>query len=562
MSAFLWISLVLCLAGVPLFGTAEYLMTRNIGDPLLAFAGWLYLAVAYWWPLGWWLSRNSPRFWIRLLVGLLVSIPLYFAGLAVAYWSIGYQFAPRNTGMWGTYFSAVPWFYGYVIVLWWLVRRPGRLRSATQWLAGGVGIVAISAPVAAVLFVDPFKPASVAVTRITNVRVVDPMTGVSPRLQTVILDGGRIVRIEDASVSDTPSAAKIIDGHGSFLAPGLIDVHTHLQTPAPSIDTFSASYAGREVFGGYPDHRQQYLANGVTSIRDTGGAAPVSLRLRHELRSGRLAGPRLFTVARLVTSPGGHPVSTIWPAMLAAPGAIQASDSAAMIAALESDFVEFQPDAIKIIYGTIGVARTHLTENLLAEAVRVARQHGVPSIVHAETVEDVTAAAHAGATGIEHVASIGTLADPLRQLLRENKPFIDPTFGEYRVLLRQQRVRGAAAEAALETARGIVAWLAAANVPLVAGTDSPLVPYGTGLHDELAEFERAGLPRDAIFRIVTVNNAAYLNRSTALGRVAPGFQADLILVRQNPLEELDTLRHPLWTMVDGVVMWDTSWPNP
>lgn len=79
---------VMCLSGVPF-----------LADPLLAFPGWSYLAVAYWWPLGWWLSRNSPRCWIRLLVGFLVSIPLYFAGLAAAYGAMGYHFAPRTAGM-------------------------------------------------------------------------------------------------------------------------------------------------------------------------------------------------------------------------------------------------------------------------------------------------------------------------------------------------------------------------------------------------------------------------------------------------------------------------------
>jgi imidazolonepropionase-like amidohydrolase len=561
---YLLISLVLCLAAVPLVGSGAYLMTRHLAGPVVASAAWLYFAVGYWWPLGWWLSRRSPRVWTRLVLGYLFSIPLYFAALAVAYASLGYHFAPRNIAIWRIYLSASPWFYLYVVALWWLVRRPGWLRSIAQGVAVAVAVAAIATPAGAWLLVDDFSaPADASrVTRIMNVRVVDPLAGVSSTLQTVVLNDGRIVRVEEATTPEPPSHGTVIDGHGAFLAPGLIDVHAHLQTAAPSIDTFSARYAVRAIFGDYPDHRREYLASGVTSVRDTGGAAPVSWRLRDELRSGRLAGPRLFTVGRLVTSPGGHPVSTIWPAMLAGPGAIQASSRAPMVAALEADLVEFQPDAIKVIYGTIGRAKTHLTEPLLVEAVRVARRHGVPSIVHTETVDDVTAAARTGATGIEHVASIGALPESLLQMLREKRPFVDPTFGEYRVLLRQQGIRGAAVDAALDTARAIIARLAAANVPIVAGTDAPLVPFGTGLHDELAELERAGLSRDAILRIVTVNNAAYLNRATTLGRVEPGFRADLILLRQNPLERLDALRHPLWTMVDGIVMWDTSGRHP
>ena len=559
MTSFLLVSLVLCLAGVPLFGTAQYLMTRHLGDPLMTAVGWLFLAVAYWWPLGWWLSRSSPRFWLRVILGYVFSIPLYFAGLAVAYAVTGYRFAPRTAGMWATYLSASPWFYLYVVVLWGVLRRPGLLRSITQWLAATIAVAGVAAPFVTGYAIDTFQPATTtSVARITNVFVVDPLAGVSATLQTVTLDGGQIVRIEDASTEHSTTPGLIIDGHGAFLAPGLIDVHTHLQTPASSIDSFSFGYAGRELFSGYADHRRQFLANGVTSIRDTGGAATVSRLLRDRLDRKELAGPRLFTVGRLITAPAGHPVSTIWPGTLAAAGAIQAESRPAMIAALDADVAAFHPDAVKVIYGTIGRARARLTEDLLIDAVRRARDHGLPSIVHAETADDVLAAARAGATGIEHVASIGSLPDALLQTLREKKPFVDPTFGEYRVLLRQSGIRASRADDALTTARTIVARLADAGVRLVVGTDAPLVPYGTSVHDELRELERAGLSRAAILRMVTVNNAAYLNRASSLGRVAPGFRADLILLTHSPLDRLDTLRRPLWTMVDGVVMWDTS----
>ena len=98
MPTFMFVSLILCLAGVPVFATAEFLTTRHPGDPAMATAC-LYLAAAYWWPLGAWLFHERFRVWVRVLLGYLLSLPLYFAGLWVSYAAIGYHFAPANAGV-------------------------------------------------------------------------------------------------------------------------------------------------------------------------------------------------------------------------------------------------------------------------------------------------------------------------------------------------------------------------------------------------------------------------------------------------------------------------------
>jgi len=561
MSTFMLVSLILCLAGVPLFATAEFLMTRQVADPALAAGAWLFLAVAYWWPLGAWLFHERFRVWARVLLGYALSLPLYFAGLWVSYAAIGYHFAPGNGTMWQTYLSASPWFYFYVVLLWLVVRRPRRARPVGT-LAVVIAVMGVAAPFVVFAAIDRVPPPSQApTTRITNARIVDSIDGLLRGLHDVDIAGGAIVRIVDASPASA-GGDRALDAHGAYLVPGLIDVHTHLQTPAASINSFSLRYAGGEVYGDYRDHRIQYLAHGVTSVRDTGGAAAVSHRLRQALQDGTLAGPRLFTVARLVTSPGGHPVTTIWPGTLAAAGAIQASDRAAMLEGIEHDFATYRPDALKVIDGTIGLAKTLIREDLLTAAIAAARQHGVPSIVHVERASELAAAVRAGATGVEHVASVTGISDQLFDELREQRPFVDPTFGEYRLVLRQNGRSAADIEDALVVARATIRRLADAGVPLVAGTDAPLVRYGAGLHDEFRELERAGLTPGEILRVATVNNAAYLGHPRELGRVAPGFRADLALVSQNPLEQLATLRHPVWTMVGGVVMWETRPVQP
>ena len=86
------------------------------------------------------------------------------------------------------------------------------------------------------------------------------------------------------------------------------------------------------------------------------------------------------------------------------------------------------------------------------------------------------------------------------------------------------------------------------------GTDAPLVPYGAGLHDEFKYFQRVGFSPAEILTFDTINNSAYLGAADHLGRIEVGYDADLILVRANPLQDLSTLRAPEWVLRDGVAV--------
>jgi imidazolonepropionase-like amidohydrolase len=276
--------------------------------------------------------------------------------------------------------------------------------------------------------------------------------------------------------------------------------------------------------------------------------------MRKELQGERILGPTLFVVGRLVTSPHGHPVSTIWNAATSKQGAILAADSSSLIRGLEDDYKAGPPDAVKFIYGTIGRAKEKLAPNLLEEGVAWAQSKKLISIVHAETTAEVTEAAGAGATGIEHVASIESLPDDLAALLVQKKTYVDPTFGELDTALRIQNVDEAGRKKLLQERYQFIRRLQEAGVTLAIGTDAPLVPYGTGLHDEFDHFLKAGFTPAQILAIDTRNNAAYLGHSDKLGQIAPGFDADCILVPDDPLKNIETLRQPTWVMLLGQIV--------
>ncbi len=173
--------------------------------------------------------------------------------------------------------------------------------------------------------------------------------------------------------------------------------------------------------------------------------------MRAAIANGTLPGPRLFTGGRLVTSPDGHPVSTIWPTNVSRHGTILASDEGALIEGLERNYAGGTPDCVKFIHGTIGRAKEELSAALLAGGVAWAHAHQLQSVVHAETANEVEDALRAGAEDVEHTAYLEDLPASLAALIEANRPFLDPTFGEYKTRFELDDWPKEKREAALKT---------------------------------------------------------------------------------------------------------------
>ena len=104
----------------------------------------------------------------------------------------------------------------------------------------------------------------------------------------------------------------------------------------------------------------------------------------------------------------------------------------------------------------------------------------------------------------------------------------------------------------LANSRRAVRELAAAGARIIAGTDAPIFPYGLSLLAELAAFRDAGLAPDAVLRTATVDAAAAIGTGDELGRIAPGFLADLLIVDGDPLADPLALTDLRLVMRNGV----------
>ena len=394
------------------------------------------------------------------------------------------------------------------------------------------------------------------VLAITHVNVVPMTSDTVLHDMTVIVRGERIHAIGHAGRTAVPAGARVIDGRGRYLVPGLVDAHIHLSN-RPDIDTVLAAVL---------------LAKGVTTAIELGGMGlpgdSARLRLRADINAGHRPGPTLY-MARA-----------------------QANDSAMTreggMRRVEQDHAAGY-DLMKV-YNRLSV------EGYRGITLR-AHQLGIPVVGHVVRPAGLEATLGSGQRGIVHMeeflyqyfgfrssdtlqaqdakldtavlpyfaritAQAGTYVTPTlvifegmitqaedldRELARPETRFVPGPLYEGQ-WIREKNGRSLTfahprrlhhLRAALEYQRRMLQAMHRAGVPLLVGTDAPVpgaVP-GFSLHDELRNFVELGLSPYEALSAGTRNAAAYL-RKDDFGTVEVGRRADLLLLSSNPLVDI------------------------
>ncbi|SHN23796.1 amidohydrolase family protein [Cryptosporangium aurantiacum] len=333
---------------------------------------------------------------------------------------------------------------------------------------------------------------------LTNVRVFDGRRLTAPT--TVVVTNGVI--------GGRTAGARIINGNGGTLLPGLIDAHVHVR----SLDMLG-----------------QLTGYGVTTALDMGcwpSTLVDSLRHRTGLTDFRSAGvPATPPGSRQSQSPG-------YPANGVVTGPQQAS---AFVAAR----VREGSDYIKLIVDVPGLSQA--TGNALTVA-----SHAAGKLVMAHAASNATASAvlAAGADVIHHV--------PLDAALTAAQVSRFVTGGRVAVpTLTMMEGFGALGDPAYDyaQARNSVAALHRAGARILAGSDANTTPgvpvhpeFGSGLHHELELLVQAGLsPVDALRSATVLPASAFRLRDRGL--IRPGYRADLVLIDGDPTADIRATRN-------------------
>ncbi len=411
---------------------------------------------------------------------------------------------------------------------------------------------------------------------IIHATVINPGTSSVEANRTVVITGDRITSVSETTNSLPPKNARVIDATGQYLLPGFWDMHVH-------------SAFGNWFPGGRDIILPLFIANGVTGVRDMGGDAPILLKWRKEIAERRIIGPRMVISGPMLDGylPNGK---------LRFPSSIPITTPASAIAAV--DLLKTQGvDFIKV--------QSVISPDAYLAAAAEAHKQGLPIVGHVPDKVRIREVVQAGQKSIEHLMGIfegcsteedkfiqgqGNLklllttqdqqrCDSLTKLLAQNQTWQVPTlawqrggtFLDQRDLKHQpldkyvpaywrdvtwrrftdemmpDLVRDPLALRQAYFARNLqmVGALHHAGVPFMAGTDTAPGVYimpGFSLHDELANFVEAGFTPMEALQTATSNPAKFLGLEATLGSVEPGKIADLVLVSENPLKDIQNSR--------------------
>jgi len=446
------------------------------------------------------------------------------------------------------------------------------VRSAGLGRAAGALLLAAAVP----------RPALAASpVAFAHVTVVDTETGTARPDATVVVEGNRITAVGPSGEVRIPAGARVVDGTGKFLSPGLWDMHVH-------------TFFGDWVPGGREVTLPLFVAFGVTGARDMGSDLDPILAARRDVESGTQIGPRLVVSGPMLDGPKSQ-----FPAALKIGTSDEGRRAVAMLKGRGVDFIKIQSYVPRDAYFTI---------------VEACRKGNMPFAGHVPDAIRAKEASDAGQASFEHLIGVfegsstaeeaflegpkgpgkfldtydPSLEAALLQRLARNRTWQCPTLfwerGQWLVdaidVTKDPDARYAprswrektwptfaagimkdldtdplpVREKFVEHELGIVRRMKAAGIPFLAGTDTPAgvdVLPGPSLHHELERLVAAGFTPAEALRAATLDPARFLKRENELGRVAKGMIADLVLFDADPLADVRNTRRIAAVVANG-----------
>lgn len=391
---------------------------------------------------------------------------------------------------------------------------------------------------------------------------MEPITGMA-----VLVDWERIADIvPEAAI---PNGYEVVDLDGAYLLPGLINLHVHLATSGkpPKAEKKPPNYkllfqilsksrlvlaVIKRMTAGYA---KTELMSGVTTIRTVAGILDIDAQIRDQINTGAIIGPRILSANTAVSVPGGHFAGSI----------ATEADSPEMAAEHVRQIAETKPDLIKLMItggvmdssadGEPGVLR--MPPEIVKAACDEAHRLGYMVAAHVESPEGVRVALENGVDTVEHGAR---LTEETIHLFKERGaslictlspalPYAEFELSESHALPIAKKNGRIVMDGMIDCAKSCLEH----GIPVGLGNDvgCPFVLHYNFWRELCCYHKYIGASNRDTLHAATLGNAKIVGIDSKTGSIEKGKSADMIVVRDNPLDDLSALRNVSMVVMKG-----------
>ncbi len=394
-------------------------------------------------------------------------------------------------------------------------------------------------------------PASAADLAIVGARIHAAPDAETIERGTVLVRDGRIAAVGPVDQVPVPDTALIIDGDGRALTAGFWNSHVHLMTP-PLLEAASRPAAELDA-----ELEGMLTRWGFTTVFDIGSFNDAPAALQRRIEAGELAGPDILYVGTPFYPVDNMPIYIRdLVASLGVPDTNTASPEEAGARAERQ--LAAGTDGVKLFAGSIvgGEAGVLPMEvDIVAAAVDAAHRHGKPAFSHPTDAAGLDVSVAAGVDVLSHTTpTTGPWDEALVARLRDADIALTPTLTLFEAELRREQAPEEVVETFLTNATQQLRVFAAAGGPVLFGTDVGYIAE-VDTRREFELMERAGMDWRAILASLTTVPAGRFGQAGEKGRIAPGMQADLVLLGNDPADAVTAFADVELTIRSGDVLY-------
>lgn len=380
----------------------------------------------------------------------------------------------------------------------------------------------------------------------TNARIITMNGNEVIENGTVVVEGNKIRSV--GSDVEIPRNAKVIDASGKTIMPGIVDVHAHI---------------GNFRLGLTPQQQWEYFANlayGVTTAHDPSSNSEMIFSNAEAIKAGYMVGPRIFSTGLILYGADGSiktEINSYEDALFAlnrtkAWGAFSVKSYNQPRREQRQQIIKAAKELEMMVMPEGGSTFTHNMSMILDGHTGI--EHNVPVVPLYKDVQTLWSESETGYTPT-HVVNYGSMSGEYywyqKTNVWENERLL--TFTPRSVIDSRSRHRTMIPDEEYENGHILTAQssklLTDAGVKVNLGAHGQL--QGLGAHWELWMFTQGGMTNMEALRAATLNGAEYIGMGDQIGSIKTGKLADLIILDENPLEDIQNTNTVRYTMVNG-----------